>query len=202
LPESILQNAETVDSNVWAERLIRGRREQLAWLDVQLELHQQSVAYGAPAAFRLTITNVQKHPVIFVRPVYATFLGASTFISPYPFHLFWDIVSSSGERLDPYGETVLPQMYFPPRTAEMFAVLPVGESCTVEAQVDWGQMPLDEPLPPGTYRVRVVLRGSDLGPQTESYEHLDIGAWVGSNGSNPVTMTVQPRSEDPTPFTP
>jgi hypothetical protein len=192
-----LQNAEQIDISEWVDRQLLGRREQLGWLDVRLELPQQSVAYGAPVPFRLTITNVQEHPVIFVRPVYATFLGASAFISPYPFHLFWDIVSSSGERLDPYGDTGLPQMGFPPRTVEMFAVLPPGESCTVEAQVDWEQiyLPPDEPLAPGTYRVSVVLRGSDLGPTTESYEHLDIGAWVGSNGSNPVTLTIRPPEQ-------
>jgi hypothetical protein len=192
LPPSIMQHAEKMDSEVWAEMLLKGRREQLGWLSVQLELFQDAAAYGAPVPFRLTITNTRAHPVIFDRPVNMGLLAPDLFSSPFPVHLFFEITTSSGERIElPPG---LPYLQFPPRTAEMFTLLPAGESCVVEAQLDWAQMcmPPDEPLSPGTYRVRVVLRGSDLGPQTESYEHLDIGAWVGSTVSNPVTLTVRP----------
>jgi hypothetical protein len=143
---------------------------------------------------RLTITNVTDQPVIFVRPYRISFLGSST---GRPVQLFVDLVSATGERIGPALGTVY-ELKIPLQTAEMFSMLPPGESCTVDLDLVWNKtfMPLEVPIPAGNYTMRGILAGSALGPDVEMWGDFDIGAWVGTTDpSNEVTLTVLPPEE-------
>jgi len=77
-------------------------------------------------------------------------------------------------------------------------MLPPGGSCAVDLQLIWDEtnLPLESPIPPGDYRMHVILLQNDRGPSISKDENLDIGAWVGvTDPSNEVTLTILPSEK-------
>lgn len=191
VPEQVVMTGKKFDGSQRQDPFDERFAEQHGWLSVHLDLAQDVVPYAAPVPLLLTITNQSDHSVIFVRPRLISVGGTYDF--NHSIRLFVDMRSSSGEKIGPPATLILSLYSSPP--IEDFSMLPPGKSCTVSLQLLWNKtiQPLEQPIPPGDYQVKVSLLGLDLGPSINKDEALDIGSWVGKTDfSNTVTLNVLP----------
>ncbi len=193
LPQSVLVAAQELDRDDYRDHYFDRFEKQHGWLSVHLDLPQSAIRYADPIPFRLTIINEKDYPVIFVRPDDISF----RFHPNIQLRLRVEMISFAGERISPRTVTTVDTIYIPP-PPERFSMLPPEKSCIMDLQLMWNEtvLPLEEPIPPGDYRMSVTLRQLDLGPRTREYGDLDIGAWVGATEpSNVVTVTIQPPAQ-------
>jgi hypothetical protein len=167
------------------------------WLSIHVDVDLGVVQYAEPIPMRVTVTNERKdQSVIFARPQYIWFKGATSLIGPnLPSGLIIDLVSTAGDRIKPapfmghrYGYDL--------RTAKDFSMLQPGDSCSM----DWPFTDYDEDarVPPGNYQMKVILHAVDLGPElwNTAGEIWDVDAWIGiTEPSNVTTFTVLPEEK-------
>lgn len=158
-------------------------------LSLNLSLVQDTIAYGDPVPFRLTITNRSNQPIIFLRPRSISLGGyAAT-------DLFVGLVSPTGTSVGPSWKGTSDSFdgFLP--TRESYSVLPPGEACTVDLQFEWYTVRprLDGPIPGGGYWMQVSMLGSGGGPMKGPREWYDVGTWKGlTKPSNKVLLTIRP----------
>lgn len=191
LPESVLRTGEVLEHK---EVLLREfdldqRLQQYGWLSVHLDLTQNIVRYGDPIPFRIMIANETEHPVIFVRPKSMTFAGCYN----YPTQIRFDMVSTQGTKIKPRSIKEILAVVHQPK--ETFSMLLPRQSCIMDLELRWDKTcpPLEEPIPAGVYRLKVILKGTGLGPDAGYGRIIDVGGWIGWSESNVVTLTIVPE---------
>lgn len=193
LAESMMLGSEKLELREAWHRSDQRFVEQSDALTLHLALAKDAFLYAENIEGQIIVTNKTDRPLTFARPhsFMLEMCLRSNLVCVY-------LADPSGNSVHlPVRAFVDPSFRSLEPALKDFSQLLPGESCVINFSWRLNQPLTPEfgPVPPGNYRVSVVLRASSIGPLADSKDrYYDIGAWIGSTRpSNEVTLLILPQ---------